>query len=101
MPSGNSIVLQDIDQKQIVKLTQIHREKSVYALSIRITGHLEGKAEIQLADREKTIGEPKTLSGDVHLQLKNDWYGNTCLIHYSPEAVKSGSLKIQYEFKTL
>ncbi len=100
-PQESTILLQDISQKQIIKLTQVQQKKSVYKISIVISGQIDGTAEIQLADRGNKMGSPHTIKGKVDLDLSGDWYENTCLLLYEPSQVTSGTLKIKYKFHTL
>ena len=60
-------------------------------VSIRITGEIDGTAEVYAGNWDR-----KKLSGVVDWQIYHDWFEPTCDLHYEPSGVSSGSLTIEY-----
>ena len=96
------------DQKISIKETGKRQEiilknnsnKNVYALNIKVNGHIDGEASIYLLLNEKPY-KIKHISGDVDATWGGDWYGNKAIIVYKPQNVTNGNLQIYYGFKTL
>lgn len=98
---GHSLPVNDVTQKQIITLIERDRPQHVHGIKIVITGFIDGSATVQRSYENKKMYEPSTISGIVNLQLGGDWYGDKCLILYEPSHVKSGKLKLRYDFRTL
>jgi hypothetical protein len=66
---------------------------SVNGLSLRVTGEIDGEAEVWTAD-----GSPRLVSGRVDLLVGHDWFQPTCHLHYRPKGVTKGKLIVRYQF---
>jgi hypothetical protein len=69
------------------------------AVVVRLTGHIDGEAEVWGEHIEGPEGwEPVKLSGDVNWEVYHDWFASDLDFHYRPIQVRSGHLTVQYMF---
>jgi len=98
----------EYDQKASINETEKQQEiilknnsnKNVYALNVKVNGHIDGEASIYLLLNEKPY-KIKHISGDVDATWGGDWFSNKAIIIYKPQNVTNGNLQIYYGFKTL
>ena len=99
-----SVVLNEAHQRQLLKLRKNFQSGSVYSLKMHVHGHLNGTAMLRLFDSvdiSKVHREERIGSGGVDTQIMNDWYTDDCRLEYEPLSATQGTLKIDYQFKTL
>ena len=94
-----NISIDNITQSQEIILKN-HNDKNVYALTINVTGNIDGTAEIYLMLNGKPY-KPEIISGNVNVKWGGDWYSNDALIVYKANDVNKGKLSIGYTFSTL
>jgi hypothetical protein len=73
---------------------------AVYALDVVAVGRIEGDAEISLV----LNGAPyktRHISGPVLFTWGGDWYGPEAIVRYTPSADTSGSMTLNYRFRSL
>ena len=81
----------DVTSTNAIPLTTAR--KSVSGISLQVRGTLGGAAYISAGNWEK-----EKLSGIVDWQVYHDWFQPTCVLHYEPVAVTSGTLTVAYTF---
>jgi hypothetical protein len=85
----------DVTKQETIVLKKDPDQGSIYSLTVRGEGKLDGEADIILIlnDRShKTI----RLSGNVELFWGGDWYSNQAKVKYKPISVTKGHLKLIY-----
>lgn len=67
----------------------------VNGLSLRITGHLDGQATLELPwDDPDLVLEP----GEIMEEISHDFYDPKAVLKYEPIDVQKGTLTIEYSF---
>ena len=93
-----NISINNAEKSQTITLKN-QNNKNVYAISIKITGHIEGKARIQLILNNKPY-KTENINGSVNFKWGGDWYSNEAVIIYKTTKVIKGNLSIDYTFDT-
>ncbi len=86
----------DVTKPDTLNLTTAPKQGiSVYSLSLRIHGELDGVADIS-----GTILSTQRIAGHFDIRRGGDYYMTNCVIQYSPGQVRSGTVSVEYEFRT-
>ena len=93
-----SVSVGDVTTEQSIVLKN-SKGGRVYSYSIRGTGHIDGKATATLMLDGKPY-RTEQLDGPVRFKWGGDWYSDTAVIVYRPDGVRSGTLIIEYGFRT-
>jgi len=91
------ISITDIQKPQKITLHKKVNQGGIYAMEIRGSGNLNGKAQIMLM----LNGQPymtEHLNGKISFTWSGDWYFDSMEIRYEPDKVESGNLDIEYDF---
>jgi hypothetical protein len=91
-PSG-SFTIPDVTTKYATNLTSTVTFKHVDSISLHVRGELRGTAYVYAAN-----WPTQSLSGVVDWQTYQDWFETNCTLHYVPDRVSSGNLRIDYWF---
>ena len=83
---------------ETITLQKETTQGDIHYITIVGKGNLDGTAEIVLILTGKPHKTEK-LSGTVDFEWNGDWYSNSAKIEYRPSSVKSGSLRLEYNFK--
>jgi len=98
--SEHSVSVVDAGKEQVLELKKAVGLGNVYAISIQGHGYIDGKAKIMLMLKGKPY-KTEPLVGKVNFVWGGDWYSDKAEIHYVPGEVSSGSITLEYKFKTL
>jgi hypothetical protein len=93
----SSVAVTDVRRAEILVLATKDTGANVHALTIRVSGEIEGQATLTLI----LNGEPyktEQLTGKISFEWGGDWYADTAEIRYEPVNVQSGNVKLQYRF---
>ncbi|MHC4157843.1 MAG: hypothetical protein ACYSSO_02065 [Planctomycetota bacterium] len=90
--------IDDISQKTTILLSKNNGQGNIDAITILITGHIDGSATIHPHDGGEKYPTYHIKSGKINLKICGDWYTDECLLEYEPIDVNSGTLKIRYQF---
>jgi hypothetical protein len=93
-----TLSIADVTKSKTIVLNKLSNQGNIHGISIVGNGHLDGSAEIFLILNGKSY-KVETLSGDVNFKWGGDWYSDSATVEYKPSSVKSGHLKLQYDFK--
>ena len=74
--------------------------KAIYALDVVGVGRVEGEAEIALV-LNGALYKPRHLGGAVLFTWGGDWYGPEAVVRYTPMSGASGSITLNYRFRSL
>ncbi len=76
------------------------KDRSVTNLWIRVSGEIDGSAEIELLFPSPTTNrtKPQQLSGPFHFIWKGDWYTPRAEIRYTPAGTTKGQVNIDSQF---
>ena len=89
-----TVEVADVTKASVVTLTAPPDRPLVHGISLRFRGHLDGVATVS-----GTNVQTQRLTGDFDVSTGGDWYSTNCVLHYSPESVRSGTVIIDYEFR--
>ena len=89
-----TVQVADATKASDVTLTSPADRPLVHGISLRFHGHLDGVATVS-----GTNVQTQRLTGDFDVKTGGDWYSTNCVLHYSPESVRSGTVIIDYEFR--
>ena len=94
-----NISIKNAEESQTIILNN-HNKKNVFSISIKVTGHIEGNATIQLMLNNKPY-KTENINGSINFKWGGDWYSNDAIIIYKTTDVKKGNLSVEYSFDTL
>lgn len=92
-----SVAVKDARQPETLVIGQRVGNAHTYAITLRGSGQVDGRATITLLLR----GQPykvAELSGAVDFRWGGDWYAETAEIRYEPANVRSGKVVLHYQF---
>lgn len=72
------------------------------AVDLHVVGHLEGTAvltSVEVPEPQQVPWPAQTMSGDVHLRVRQAWSSPTCTMDYAPTNVRSGNLSIELSWR--
>ena len=104
LKSSSSVNIKDINKKEVIYLRKSKHQETVYGFSVKIIGKIEGVAKVTLrqSSPKGNLHRKQIINGNVDINWGGDWYTDTIVIIYEPVGVvKSGKLKIDYEFNGL
>lgn len=84
----------DVTKASVVTLTAPADRPLVHGITLRFRGHLDGVATVS-----GTNVQTQKLTGDFDVRTDGDWYSTNCVLQYSPESVRTGTVSIEYEFR--
>ena len=84
-------------QSELVLHPRAH-QNSIYGISIRVSGQIEGNAQLVILDGGGKQYRVFELSGDVDVDFTGDWYSDEVALAYKPIQVRGGILKLRYSF---
>jgi hypothetical protein len=84
----------EVTKASVVTLTAPADRRLVHGISLRFRGHLDGMAIVS-----GTNIQTQRLTGDFDVSTGGDWYSTNCVLQYSPESVRSGTVTIEYDFR--
>jgi hypothetical protein len=93
-PGPTNLAISDATQTNALCLVSPHRGGFVSGLTLHIQGHLDGTGYVYAAN-----WPTQALSGAIDWRMYEDYFQNSCVVHYHPVGVRTGSLSILYEFR--
>jgi len=99
--SDRVVKIKDIHKKEIIHLAKDKDQEHVFSFHVHVYGHLGGQATISLIqDSSKgSLREKESISGEVDLVWRGDWYADRIDIVYEPSnSIMSGEIEISYDF---
>lgn len=92
-----SLTVSNVQAPQVIVLRKTDGQGSIYSMSLKATGQLNGKAIFTLILNDKPY-KVAHASGRVSFGWGGDWYADTAEIRYEPTNVTSGSVTLHYSF---
>lgn len=74
-------------------LTAQPGQTGVHRISVRIVGKIDGTAQISGAPLPT-----RRVSGSFEIKHSGDHYATNLVLHYAPVGVRSGRVRVDYEF---
>lgn len=87
----------DVTKPEIIIIAKQRSQGGIHSLRIAGVGQITGNATISLFLNGKPY-KVEHLSESVDFYWGGDWYSDSAEIKYEPTSVKSGKLKINYQF---
>ncbi len=94
----NKTKIANISENEKIVLQHNDTTKSIFSISILISGYLNDDAKIIIKDGHGFEKKYLIESGEVMLRIDDDWYSTECILEYYPENVSEGNLDVTYEF---
>lgn len=92
-----NIKITNITKSQIIHL-QAEPKQNIGSLAIKVTGKLNGSANLIIRNDVAVMFNKILKSGKVKQEFKREWYDKECTIEYKPKNVVSGDITIHYKF---
>lgn len=102
-PTSAVLIMDNVAERQLLRIRKNIEAGPVESLSLHIQGHLNGTAIIRIFEtrnESKFYQEQLIGSGKVDTKLGGAWQSDDCRIEYDPKSARQGELKIVYNFKT-
>ena len=96
--SPQTYTFKDVTKKVSIILNKSADQKNIHSIQIMGKGHIKGTAQIRLMLNEQPYKIEK-ISGVTSFNWRGDWYSDTAKIEFDPLSVKSGTLKLEYQFE--
>lgn len=94
-----SLVISDDDLTKPQRYELATRFGASTSVSLRVSGHIGGRAVLEMSDDSLPTSTMTIGPGDVSIAMDRlDHYSRFAVITYTPENVKGGRLQIRYRF---
>lgn len=94
----NTVVISDVSKGASLNLRKKASKGNVHSLELRITGTIDGPAEILLTADRETLHRAQ-LNGSEGMNWTGDCYSDEVQVQYSPNGVTTGRLQLDYSFR--
>lgn len=78
-----------------LSIGRLQKKDQVHGLDFRIHGQVDGVAFLS----SSTIITQR-VSGSFDIKFNGDYFSTNCVIEYSPQGVRSGSVSVSYAFRS-
>lgn len=92
-----TVAVTDAGRPETIRLRKKPTQGNVTGLEVRISGKIVGKATLQLGAHGKPY-QAQTLTGDILIDWRSDWYADEAEIRYTPDLNTTGNITIAYQF---
>lgn len=90
----------DVSKSEVIILNKKPHQGAIHSFNISGCGNIDGHAEIFLFSNGD-IYKSEELKGKIKFKWGGDYYNDKVEIHYLPNSVTNGCLRLKYKFNDL
>ena len=73
-------------------------QQSVYGIEIEIKGTTNSIFDLSISNGEQIVHGASIKNGEIDFAYKNDWYTDSCILHFNSREDKAGNLEVNCRF---